>query len=81
MGAELLEFSPLRDQRLPEGISGLLLGGGYPELHVKQLSDNTETAKTDPEGTAGRTSPVWQNVGGLCTSMRKWKIWKDENIL
>ncbi len=42
MGAELLEFSPLRDQRLPEGISGLLLGGGYPELHVKQLSDNTE---------------------------------------
>lgn len=39
-GAELVEFSPLHDAELPQGLSGLLLHGGYPELHVKELSEN-----------------------------------------
>ncbi|MCD8362628.1 MAG: cobyrinate a,c-diamide synthase [Lachnospiraceae bacterium] len=40
MGAELVPFSPLKDQHLPEQISGLILSGGYPELHAKELSGN-----------------------------------------
>lgn len=41
LGAELVHFSPLADTHLPEGVSGLYLGGGYPELHCEELSVNT----------------------------------------
>lgn len=41
-GAEIRYFSPLRDKRLPESCSGLLLGGGYPELYAEELGKNTE---------------------------------------
>ncbi|GFI09077.1 cobyrinate a,c-diamide synthase [Lachnospiraceae bacterium] len=40
MGARLVRFSPLHDRELPEGIQGLILSGGYPELHAKALSEN-----------------------------------------
>lgn len=40
LGAELCFFSPLSDTTLPEGIHGLYLPGGYPELYLKALSEN-----------------------------------------
>lgn len=39
-GAELVPFSPLADERLPEDLQGILLGGGYPELWAERLSAN-----------------------------------------
>ena len=39
-GLELVPFSPLRDEKLPENTSGLILGGGYPELYGERLSAN-----------------------------------------
>ena len=45
-GWELFPFSPLRDHHLPcAGISAILLGGGYPEVFVKELSENQEMIK------------------------------------
>lgn len=39
-GAELVYFSPMHDSVLPEPVHGLYLGGGYPELYAKDLSEN-----------------------------------------
>ena len=41
MGAELVPFSPLSDSRLPERLQGLILSGGYPELHAPALAENS----------------------------------------
>ena len=39
-GAELVPFSPVADNSLPLDLDGLLLGGGYPELHAVKLEQN-----------------------------------------
>lgn len=41
LGAEITYFSPLEDGFLPE-VDAIYLPGGYPELHLKQLSANVE---------------------------------------
>lgn len=42
MGAELVQFSPIKDKCLPDDISGIIIGGGYPELFAEKLSDNKQ---------------------------------------
>ena len=44
-GAEIVRFSPIYDQKLPDGIHGLILSGGYPEMHAEALSSNKSMLK------------------------------------
>jgi cobyrinic acid a,c-diamide synthase len=41
VGGEIVFFSPLTDSGLPADIDAVYLGGGYPELYVAQLSENS----------------------------------------
>ena len=40
LGCEPVPFSPISDPRLPDGLSGLIFGGGYPELYGRTLAEN-----------------------------------------
>jgi cobyrinic acid a,c-diamide synthase len=39
-GAEVVGFDPLHDESLPAGVCGLLIGGGFPQIHASDLSAN-----------------------------------------
>ena len=65
MGAELVEFSPLTDKKLPDGISGVIFGGGYPELYLKQLSGNFEMLESIPFSAWKDGMPVYGECGGF----------------
>jgi cobyrinic acid a,c-diamide synthase len=63
-GARIQFFSPLNDRVVPEGASGLYIGGGYPEVHAKALSENgpmlDSISKLAVDG-----MPVYGECGGL----------------
>lgn len=64
LGAEIVLFSPLKDEKLPENLDGLLLYGGYPELHAKELSDNISMREAMRESILGGL-PTVAECGGF----------------
>ncbi|MFF9847201.1 cobyrinate a,c-diamide synthase [Streptomyces litmocidini] len=63
-GAEVVTFDPLRDEALPEGTSGLVIGGGFPEMYGEQLSANEPLRKAVAE-LAAAGAPVAAECAGL----------------
>jgi cobyrinic acid a,c-diamide synthase len=63
-GAELAAFDPTSDPRLPGGISGLYLGGGFPETYAEALSANAPLRAAVREFAASH-APVIAECGGL----------------
>jgi cobyrinic acid a,c-diamide synthase len=63
-GAEIAYFSPLRDPRLPDGTSGIVLSGGFPELYAGPLSVNTDLRQALRQAHE-RGLPIYAECGGL----------------
>ena len=40
LGADLVEFSPIRDEALPQGVDLVMIGCGLPDLHADKLAAN-----------------------------------------
>ncbi|MFE9572296.1 cobyrinate a,c-diamide synthase [Streptomyces sp. NPDC006692] len=63
-GAEVVTFDPLRDEQLPPGTSGLVIGGGFPEVYAAELSANERLRKAVAE-LARSGAPVAAECAGL----------------
>jgi cobyrinic acid a,c-diamide synthase len=63
-GSLMAPFDPLQDEDLPEGTSGLILGGGFPEVHAAALSAN-ERLRGRVAALAAGGAPVAAECAGL----------------
>ncbi|MDG4865237.1 cobyrinate a,c-diamide synthase [Streptomyces sp. T-3] len=63
-GAEVVPFDPLRDEQLPTGTAGLVIGGGFPEVYAPELSAN-EPLRQAVAKLAQSGAPVAAECAGL----------------
>lgn len=70
-GASIIEFSPLNDDSLPQGIDGIYFGGGYPEVYARELSQKTKLLK-EIKNKSIVGMPIYGECGGfmfLCNDL------------
>ncbi|WP_405800249.1 cobyrinate a,c-diamide synthase [Streptomyces sp. NBC_01506] len=63
-GADVVVFDPLRDEQLPPGTAGLVIGGGFPEVYAAELGANEPLRKAVAE-LAHSGAPVAAECAGL----------------
>ncbi len=75
LGAELVEFSPLASETLPD-CDGLYIGGGYPELYARELSRNRAALDSIASAVRGGL-PTVAECGGfmlLCERIGEYRM-------
>ncbi|AUG80257.1 cobyrinic acid ac-diamide synthase [Kitasatospora sp. MMS16-BH015] len=63
-GAEVVPFDPLHDEQLPAGTRGLVIGGGFPEMYVAELSGNA-ALRAEIAALAASGAPISAECAGL----------------
>ena len=70
LGAELVPFSPISDKHLP-ACDGLILGGGYPELYAKEISEN-ESLLSEIKAALENGLPCFAECGGFMYLLERY---------
>ncbi|GMT42850.1 MAG: cobyrinate a,c-diamide synthase [bacterium] len=80
-GAELVPVDALGDANLPEGIDGLYIGGGFPEVLMKKLEKNS-SLRAEIRFSIENGLPVYAECGGLIYLARtvSWNGRKAEMV-
>ena len=63
-GADVVTVDPLHDEFLPAGTSGLVIGGGFPEMHADRLAAN-RSLRTAVAALAGSGAAIAAECAGL----------------
>ena len=63
-GVEAVPVDPAHDAALPDGVAGLIAGGGFPEVHAADLAANAPLLADVRTRVAGGM-PTWAECGGL----------------
>jgi cobyrinic acid a,c-diamide synthase len=64
LGADITFFSPISDISIPDGTSGIVLGGGFPEVMADKLNSNQSMLKSIRKA-AQNEMPIYGECGGL----------------
>lgn len=76
-GAQLVFFSPIKDQKLPDGVHGIMLGGGFPEVLADRLEKNRSMVRSIRRA-VDEGMPVYGECGGLMYLTRSISGYKGE---
>lgn len=63
-GAELVPFSPLHDTQIPPDLDGIYIGGGFPEIFIRELADNQGMLNA-LQSAGAQGMPILAECGGL----------------
>ena len=75
--AELIFFSPVNDNKLPENIYGVIIGGGFPEVLAYKLEKNQSMIKSISKA-AEDGIPIYGECGGLMYLTRSIRDYKSD---
>ena len=76
-GAQLVFFSPVCDRKLPEGIQGIILGGGFPEVLADRIEKNRSMIMSIRHA-VDDGMPIYGECGGLMYLTRSIRGYKGE---
>ncbi|MEM8779314.1 MAG: cobyrinate a,c-diamide synthase [Cyanobacteria bacterium P01_G01_bin.49] len=78
LGAELIFWSPMTDESLPEKTLGLYFGGGFPEVFARELSQNKKALKAVKTAII-QGMPTYAECGGLMYLCQNIITFEDES--
>ena len=78
-GAEIVSFSPLHDNKVPENVDGLILGGGFPEVFAEKISAN-KSMLSSIKKTVESGIPTYAECGGLMVLAEVLKLKSGQSL-